>query len=103
MERIKKHDTVVILTGKDKGKRGSVIDILPKKGKVKVKGVAIATRHVKARRQGETSMIKKEESFIDISNVMPVDPKTDKPSRVNFALSEDGSKARISNVSKETF
>jgi large subunit ribosomal protein L24 len=103
MERIKKNDTVVVLTGKDKGKRGSVIDILPKKGKVKIKGVAIVTRHVKARRQGEVSMIKKEESFIDISNVMPIDPKTDKPSRVNFARSEDGSKARIGNVSKEAF
>lgn len=103
MERIKKNDTVVILTGKDKGKRGSVIDILPKKGKVKVKGIAIATHHVKARRQGETSMIKKEEAFIDISNVMPIDPKTDKPSRVNIATSEDGSRARIGNVSKEAF
>jgi large subunit ribosomal protein L24 len=94
---------VIILTGKDKGKRGSVIDILPKEGKVKVKGIAIATRHVKARSQGETSMIKKEEAFIDISNVMPIDPKTDKPSRVNFTKLEDGSKARISNVSKEAF
>lgn len=103
MERIKKQDMVIVLTGKDKGKRGSVIDILSKKGKVKVKGVAIVTRHVKARRQGETSMIKKEEGFIDISNVMPIDPKTDKPSRVNFALAEDGSKARIGNVSKEAF
>jgi large subunit ribosomal protein L24 len=103
MERIKKQDMVIVLTGKDKGKKGSVIDILPKKGKVKVKGVAIVTRHVKARRQGENSMIKKEESFIDISNVMPIDPKSDKPSRVNFAQSETGSKTRISNVSKEAF
>lgn len=66
---IKKNDTVFVLTGKDKGKQGVVIDILPKKGKVKVRGIAVITRHVKARRQGEVSAIKKEESYIDISNV----------------------------------
>jgi len=66
---IKKNDTVVVLTGKDKGKQGSVIEVLPKEGKVKVRGIAIVTRHVKARRQGEASAIKKEESYIDASNV----------------------------------
>lgn len=101
MERIKKHDTVVVLTGKYKGKQGAVIDILPKKGKVKVKGVAVMTRHAKARRQGEESMIKKEEGFIDISNVMLIDSKTGTPTRVNFSVSEDGAKTRISNISKE--
>jgi len=70
--RIKKGDMVYVLTGKDRGKKGSVIAILPKKGKVMVKDVALVTRHVKARKQGETSGIKKEERFIDISNVMPV-------------------------------
>lgn len=72
METIKKNDTVRVITGKDKGKEGSVIAILPKKGKVMVKGVAIVTRHAKARKQGETSSIKKRESYIDISNVMLV-------------------------------
>lgn len=66
---IKKNDTVVILTGRDKGKQGTIIEVLPKKGKVKVRGIAIVTRHVKARRQGESPAIKKEESYIDISNV----------------------------------
>ncbi|MFA6066188.1 MAG: 50S ribosomal protein L24 [Candidatus Babeliaceae bacterium] len=72
MAHVKKNDMVVVLTGKDKGKKGTIIDILLKKGKVMVKGVAIATRHVKARKQGEASVIKKEESYIDISNVMLV-------------------------------
>src|SRR5438105_3837680 len=103
MERIKKQDTVMVIAGKDKGKQGTVIDILPKEGKVKVKGIALATHHVKARRQGETSMIKKEEAFIDISNVMPIDPKTSKPSRVNFTVTEEGTKTRVSNASKEAF
>jgi large subunit ribosomal protein L24 len=100
MMRIKKNDVVVVISGKDKGKSGSVIDILPKKGKVKVKGVAVATHFVKARRQGETSCIKKEEDFIDSSNVMPVCPKTKKPTRVNV-MTENETKVRISNVSKE--
>jgi len=101
MERIKKNDTVVILTGKDKGKRGAVIAILPKKGKVKVKGVAIVTKHSKARRQGETPSIKKLESYIDISNVMPVCAKEGKPCRVNYVVSDKGAKTRVSNISKE--
>ncbi|MEX0849508.1 MAG: 50S ribosomal protein L24 [Candidatus Dependentiae bacterium] len=70
--RIKKGDSVYVLTGKDKGKTGSVIAILPKKGKVMVKDVAVVTRHVKARKQGDIPGIKKEERYIDISNVMPV-------------------------------
>ncbi len=70
--RIKKGDLVYVLTGKDRGKKGIVIAILPKKDKVIVKDVALVTRHVKARKQGETSGIKREERFIHISNVMPV-------------------------------
>lgn len=69
---IKKGDLVYVLTGKDCGKKGIVIAILPKKDKVIVKGVALVTRHVKARKQGEISGIKREERFIHISNVMPV-------------------------------
>ena len=72
MAHVKKNDVVFILTGKDKGKSGTVIEVLPKEGKVKVKGIALVTRHMKARRQGETSTIKKMESYINISNVMPV-------------------------------
>lgn len=70
--RIKKGDQVYVLTGKDRGKKGVVIAILPKKDKVMVKGIAVVTRHVKARKQGEVSGIKREERFIHISNVMPV-------------------------------
>ncbi len=70
--RIKKGDSVYVLIGKDRGKKGTVIAILPKKGKVMVKDVAVVTRHVKAKKQGDTAGIRKEERFIDISNVMPV-------------------------------
>jgi large subunit ribosomal protein L24 len=70
--KIKKNDMVVVITGADKGKKGSVLAVLPKKGKIKVQGVAIANRHAKARRQGEKSAIKKLERFIDVSNVQKV-------------------------------
>lgn len=66
---IKKNDVVRVITGNDKGKQGPIIAILPKKGKVKVQGIAVVTRHQKARKQGEKSAIKKLERFIDISNV----------------------------------
>lgn len=69
-QTIKKNDLVYVLTGKDKGKKGTVISVLPRKGLVKIKGVALVTRHYKARRQGETSGIKKVERYIDVSNVM---------------------------------
>ncbi len=94
MMRVKKNDTVTVLTGKDKNKIGTVIDILPKEGKVKVSGVAIVTKHVKAKRQGDVAGIKKYESFIDSSNVMPICRSCKKPCRVKIAVLEDGNKSR---------
>ena len=70
---LKKNDLVVVLTGKDRGRKGRIIEILRKKGKIKVEGVAVVTKHAKARKAGETSGIRKEESFIHISNVKSVD------------------------------
>lgn len=69
-QQIKKGDLVYVLTGKDKGKKGQVISVSPSASKVKVKGVALVARHYKARKQGETSGIKKVERYINISNVM---------------------------------
>ena len=66
---IKKGDKVRIIAGNDKGATGVILAISHKKGKVKVQGVSLATRHYKARRQGETSGIRTQERFIDISNV----------------------------------
>ncbi len=83
MKKLRKGDQVIILTGRDKKKKGAVIEILSKKGKVKVEGLRMVTKHVKAGKQGQTGGIKKMESFLDISNVMVVDPKTGKPVRLN--------------------
>jgi large subunit ribosomal protein L24 len=103
MARIKKNDIVLVLSGKDKGKTGLVIGILPKKDKVMVKDVAVATRHAKARKQGEVSSIKKEERFIALSKVMPICGSCKQPTRVNVKLLDDGSKVRVCNCCKEIF
>lgn len=101
MMRIKKNDTVLVITGKDKGKRGVVLEVLPDKNLVKVQGIAIMTKHVKARRQGEVSAIKKQEGFINLSNVMLVGPDG-KPCRVAVKTLEDGKKVRACNRTGQT-
>jgi large subunit ribosomal protein L24 len=103
MERVKKNDTVAVITGKDKGKSGKVIDILPKKGKVMVKGVSVITKHVKARKQGEVSSIKKQEGYIDLSNVMPICTSCKKPTRVGAKMLDDAKRVRICIHCKEIF
>ena len=83
MKRVKKGDNVVVLTGKDKGKKGVIIEVSPKKGKVKVKGINFITKHMKARKHGDTPGIKKVEAFINISNVIAINEATGNPARVN--------------------
>lgn len=83
MKRLKKLDKVIVLCGKDKNKIGEIIDLSWKHNRVKVKDVNVVTCHVKARKQGEASRIKKQEAFIHVSNVMPIDPLTGKPMRHN--------------------
>ena len=80
---IRKNDKVIVITGNNKGKEGEVIEINSEKNLVKVKGINIATHYVKARRQGDVSGIQKREAFINVSNVMPIDPKTGTPVRKN--------------------
>lgn len=101
--RIKKNDKVVVLAGKDKGKEGTVIDLNSKNGTVIVKGVALATRHKKAKKQGEVSGIVKEESFINLAKVMPVCGSCKTPCRVNSKVLENGKRARMCNNCKEIF
>jgi len=103
LARIKKNDTVFVISGKDKGKRGSVIDISPREGKVVVKGVAIVTRHMKVRRQGDVAGIKKEESNINLAKVMPICSACNKPCRISVKMLDNGNKARSCNQCKEVF
>ena len=91
---IRSKDTVVVITGKDKGKEGKVLVASPKTGKVVVEGVAIATKHQKPRQQGVPGGIIKKEAAIDASNVMLVCPKCGKATRHAVKLA-DGKKVRV--------
>ena len=91
---IKKDDTVVVISGDDKGTRGKVIAASPKEGKVIVEGANIVSKHAKARRQGETSSIVKTEGAIYASKVQLVCPKCDKGVRVKV-VEKDGKKIRV--------
>ena len=91
---IKKNDKVVVLSGKDKGKEGKVLVASPKTGKVVVEGVNVATKHMKARRQGEEGGIIKVETPIYACKVQLVCPKCGKATRVAHKL-ENGKKSRV--------
>jgi len=99
--KIKKGDTVVVLTGRDKGKTGSVLRALPRDNKVIVQGINVAKRH---QRQTPTSQggIVEKELPIHVSNVAAIDPKDNKPTRVGFKVNKDGSSSRVSRRSGET-
>ena len=101
MMRVNRKDKVKIISGKDKGKDGKIIAILPKKGKIKVEGVAIVTRHIKSRRDGDNAGIRKEESFIPLSNVMPICPSCKIVCRVKSIVLSDGKKVRVCGKCKE--
>ncbi len=92
--RIKKDDTVAVITGKDKGKRGKVLKVIPKQNKVIVEGVNIQTKHQKQTRKA-ASEIKHQEGPIDVSNVMFWDNKQKAATRIGYVV-EDGIKKRIS-------
>ncbi len=91
---VKTNDTVVVLSGKDKGKKGKVLSADPQGMKVVVEGVNVAKRHQKARKQGEESGIIKKETPIYVSKVQLVCPKCGKSTRVAHKI-EGGKKTRV--------
>ena len=92
---IKKGDTVVVLSGKDKGKQGKVLGTVPGSLKVVVEGINMVTCHVKPRRQGEEGGIVKREAAIASCKVQVVCPKCGKPTRPAHKLLADGKKVRV--------
>lgn len=96
--KIKKGDQVQIITGKDRGKRGSVLSLLPKSGKVIVEGLNLRKKHVKSRKQGAPGERIEVPAPINASNVMLVCPHTGKPTRIGSKVSGDA-KVRISKRS----
>ncbi len=99
---IKKGDTIVVLSGKDKGKQGKILKSDPKGGKVIVEGVNVAMKHRKPRKQGEEGGIVKMETPIYACKVMLVCPKCGKPTRPAFRILDDGSKTRVCRKCGET-
>ena len=91
---VKKGDTVVVLSGKDKGKKGKVTSTMPKESKVVVEGVNMVTCHTKPRRQGEEGGIVRREAALYASKVQVVCPKCGKGTRVAHKI-EDGKKIRV--------
>ena len=92
---IKKGDTVVVLSGKDKGKQGKVLEVQPKAGKVIVEKVNVVSRHTKPRRQGEQGGILQKEAPIFACKVQRVCPKCSKPTRPAHKVLADGKKVRV--------
>jgi len=99
--KIKKGDSVVVLSGKDKGRTGTVRQVMPKDGKVVVEGVNVAARHRKPSQANPQGGIDRFEAPMHISKVALADPKTGKPTRVRFET-KDGKKVRVAVKSGET-
>lgn len=98
--KIKKDDEVIVLTGKDKGKKGTVLKVLPQDARVIVSGVNLVKKHQKPGAAGPGGIVQQEAS-IHVSNVALLDPKQGKPTRVGYSFLKDGSKTRIAKRSGE--
>jgi large subunit ribosomal protein L24 len=96
--KIKKGDNVVVIAGRDKGRKGQVKVVMPREKRAIVAGVNMVKRHTKQTPQTEGGIISKEAS-IDLSNLAVVDPKDGKPTRVGFKILEDGRKVRFAKRS----
>ena len=99
--KIKKGDKVFVLSGRDKGKSGEVIEVRPGEGRALVRGVHLVKRHQRQSANQAGGIISKE-GPIDLSNLALRDPKDGKPTRVGFKVLEDGKKVRVAKRSGET-
>ena len=100
-QKIRKGDTVVVLSGKDKGKKGEVTRVIPKDDKVVVSGVNVHVRHRKPSQVNPQGGLERKEAPLHISNVAVADPKSGKPTRVRFEAGKDGKKVRVAARSGE--
>ncbi|CAM3934983.1 50S ribosomal protein L24 [Mesobacillus zeae] len=97
---VKKGDKVMVISGKDKGKTGNILAAFPKQSRVLVEGVNIVKKHAKPSQMNPQGGIFSKEAPIHVSNVMPIDPKSGKPTRVGYK-EEDGKKVRVAKKSGE--
>ena len=99
--RIRKGDTVVVISGASKGRRGEVRQVMPKADRAIVTGVNVATHHIKPDRMGGDGRIERREATIHMSNLMLVDPKSSQPTKVGFRVLEGGRKVRVAKKTGE--
>ncbi len=99
--RIRKGDTVVVISGNSKGRRGEVTLVMPKVDRAIVSGVNLATHHVKPTSAGEQGGIQRREATIHMSNLKLIDPKTSEPTKVSFRILEGGRKVRVARKTGE--
>ena len=100
--RIRKDDTVIVITGKDKGRSGRVLKVLPKEERVVVEGLNLAKRHTKPDVANPNGGVISKEASIHVSNVALRDPKTGKPTRVGYKVNDKGRKVRFAKRSGES-
>ena len=98
--KIKKGDKVVVLSGRDKGRNGEVVRVLPREDRALVRGVNVVKRHQKQSMKEEGGIVRKELP-IHLSNIALADPKDGKPTRVGFKILDDGRKVRVAKRSGE--
>ena len=96
--KIKKGDRVVVITGRDRGKTGDVVEVAPKEGRAVVRGINLVKKHQKQTANEQGGIISKE-AAIQLSNLAVADPKDGKPTRVGFRILEDGRKVRFAKRS----
>lgn len=99
---VRKGDMVQIIAGNDKGKVGEIMIVYPKRDKVLVQGINRVYRHLRPSRQSPQGGRIQKEMPVHISNVLPLDPKTNQPTRVGFRVQEDGTKERFAKKSGES-
>jgi len=100
MQRIRKGDTVVVTTGKDKGRTGEVLRVLPSENRVIVQGINMVKRHKKPQ-MGDPGGVQEKEATVHISNVAHFDADAGKPTRIGYRFLEDGRKVRFAKRSGE--
>ncbi|MGD8192764.1 50S ribosomal protein L24 [Brevibacillus ginsengisoli] len=98
---VKKGDTVIVIAGKDKGKKGRVLAAYPKKDRVLVEGINLVKKHARPSQANPQGGIVTQEAPIHVSNVSLIDPKSGKPTRIGYKVLDNGTKVRIAKKSGE--
>ena len=101
--QIKNNDEVIVISGNEKGKKGKVLSVDHKNGRVIVEGINMATMHKKPRRQGDVGGIVRQEAAVNMSNVLHICKKCGKPTRIGYTVLADGSKVRVCKKCNENF